>query len=195
MSTVALSNMTPDISFIWEFYKESSRSLAARRDRIIHSVDQGLPLVPEDLIFQYKTPQEIGKQFEKYQDELSAMTILDLLSAAEGRLRNDFEERSQDNNDTRLVSTTFRTISKYCISNPKKKPLNMWDLLSVWRDHEPSTDSNVKRFYNFFWPYRNWLAHGRWLHPPLSGAPLPPPAEDVKDIVERILNDFNIPID
>lgn len=57
------------------------------------------------------TVEEIRDFFKRSQEELIAMIILDLLSSAEGRLRDDFERRVQDPTREDGVSIDFKVIA------------------------------------------------------------------------------------
>ncbi|MBF0182561.1 MAG: hypothetical protein HQM03_21300 [Magnetococcales bacterium] len=142
--------------------------------------------------FEHMSIEQINEFFEKSQKELSNTITLDLLSAAEGRLRDDFEKRAQDDTRTDSVSKDFKVIAKYCIRDRKRNPLNLRTMLDVWSIHHPNNTGSINRFLKY-WPLRNWLAHGRWTPQPSFEGPALPPPDDVKDAIETLLANLGIP--
>ena len=136
------------------------------------------------------TTQNIRDFFTNLQAELSALVIMDLLSAAEGRLRDDFEKRVQSN-DSSNISRNFRVIAEFCVRDRRKQPHPVSRLLAVWAKYVNHAKTSIALF-NEYWPYRNWLAHGRWNNFP--GGQSLPPADDFKDSVEMLLSDLSIPL-
>lgn len=191
MTAPSLSGLSPSIQFIWDLYEEASVGLWDREAKLLAILGSGGVPGSDYYRFLHMTESEIRSFFENSQNELQSMIVLDLLSAAEGRLRNDFENRTQDPGRTDSVSKDFKVIARSCITDRKKKPFNLQGLLEVWSIHFPNVKTSIGIFKEY-WPFRNWLAHGRWTELPFGGQSLPPP-DDVKDAIEILLSDFRIP--
>lgn len=191
MTVPSLSGLSPSIQFIWDLYEEASVGLLDRETKLLAILDSGMALGSDYDRFSYMTKDEVRSFFKDSQDELHAMIVLDLLSAVEGRLRDDFEKRAQDPTRMDPISKDFKVIARSCIRDRKTTPFNLQGLLEVWSIHLPHVKISIEIFKKY-WPFRNWLAHGRWTELPFGGHSLPSP-NDVKDAIEILLSNFCIP--
>jgi hypothetical protein len=189
MSAPFLSELTPSISFIWDLYAETSDGLRNRENKLREIVKAGQSPGGDYYRFMGMSDREIKEFFVKAQQEIDALVVFDLLSAAEGRLRDDFEKRVEDAADISPLTRDFRVIAKHCVRDRKSNPHNLLSLLGVWAAH--STTASHIQVFKSYWPFRNWLAHGRWFGLP-EGRGLPPP-EYVKNSVTGLLRAIGIP--
>ena len=189
MTVPILSGLTPSISFVWDLYEEASVGLWDREEKLLALVAAGQLPGSEFYRFNYMTVDDIRHFFANAQDELSVLTVFNLLSAAEGHLRDDFEKRVENVGDSTCLSYDFRVIAEHCVRDRKKIPYSLGYLLDIWATYFPQAHQSIALFKSY-WPFRNWLAHGRWTDVP-SGCSIPPP-DNVKNCV-AMLNDLAIP--
>jgi len=171
-----LSGLNPGIALIWDMFEEASNALSIKEQALLLVASIG---EINDLAlarFARMSEAEIKVFFKKSKDELSAMTIMNLLSAAEGCIRVDFERRAQSETETDPVSVAFQCIARYCIKNRNSPQLGIKDILMIYLENDPSIKDKLENFEKY-WPYRNWLCHGRWAALPFKDEPLPEPQE------------------
>lgn len=115
--------------------------------------------------------------------ELHAVTMLDLMAAAEAAIRVDYLTRVYDRKKSKL-SRRFRDLYKK--SGGRVSLID--DILAMWKDCEPGTRRQVKEFKTA-WGFRHWLAHGRYWDPKIGRRYAP---ADIFDIAYNLLDVMNL---
>ena len=160
-----------DINFLTlknalDWFDNQSNANSLFHEKISHSIlTETAKDIPDN--FKFLSLEQAKQQMKENAQELNLISCFQLISAAEGRLKYDFQLKVENSLKSNLCKD-FRTI----FNNKEKnmKYIDIQSILDIWKKHYPSPIitkyiGSFKELVNF----RNWIAHGRFWRPSRLG--------------------------
>ena len=146
-----------------EWFSHQSTAISMLKEKIVLCIkEQSWNDIPES--FSLLSLDEANRKIEFNEIELDLISSFQLISAAEGRLKYDYQLKLNKSSLTPLLKD-FKYIYKNKKSEMRYIDIDT-DILTIWKKHYPSQNlSNLIGDFKRLMSFRHWIAHGRFWEP------------------------------